>query len=54
MAYAFLLAGQVGLADDLPEPAKGYWARMQQHPSYAKAQAAQRDAAKAQGIETGW
>jgi glutathione S-transferase len=53
MAYAFLLAGQVGLADELPEPAKAYWARMQAEPSYAKAQAAQREAAKAQGVDVG-
>ncbi len=54
MAYAFLLAGQVGLADDLPEPAKAYWARMKAEPSYAKAQEKQRAVAEAQGVPTGW
>ena len=54
MAYAFMLAGRIGLGDDLPETAKAYWGRMQEQPSYAKALAAQDAAAKAQGVATGW
>jgi glutathione S-transferase len=50
VGYAFMLAGQIGLGDDLPEPAKNYWARLQDQPSYAKAMAAQTAAAKAQGL----
>ena len=54
VGYAFMLANQIGLGDDLPEPAKAYWARLQDQPSFAKAQAAQTAAAKAQGVPTGW
>lgn len=54
VGYAFMLAGQIGLGDDLPDPAKAYWARLQDHPSYAKAMAAQKSAAKAQGVAEGW
>ena len=52
--YAFKLAGLIGLGDDLPDPAKAYWGRLQDQPSYAKAQAAQTAAAKAQGVAEGW
>ena len=54
MGYAFKLAGLIGLGDDLPDPAKAYWARLQDQPSYAKAQAAQTAAAQAQGVAEGW
>ena len=54
MGYAFMLAGQIGLGDDLPEPAKAYWARLQEQPSFGKAMDAQRLAAKAQGVAEGW
>ncbi len=54
MGYAFKLAGLIGLGDDLPDPAKAYWGRLQDQPSYAKAQAAQTAAAKAQGVAEGW
>ena len=54
MGYAFMLAGLIGLGDDLPEPAKAYWARLRQEPSYGRAMAAQTEAAKAQGVAAGW
>ena len=54
MGYAFKLAGLIGLGDDLPDPAKAYWARLQDQPSYAKAMATQAEAAKAQGVAEGW
>jgi glutathione S-transferase len=54
MGYAFMLANQIGLGDDLPDPAKAYWARLQEEPSLARARAAQAEAAKAQGVATGW
>ena len=54
MGYAFKLAGLIGLGDDLPDPAKAYWARLQDQPSYAKTQAAQTAAAQAQGVAEGW
>jgi len=54
MGYAFMLAGLIGLGDELPEPAKAYWARLQDEPSYARALAAQSAAAKAQGVAAGW
>jgi glutathione S-transferase len=54
VAYAFMLAEQVGLHDDLIPEAKAYWARMKARPGFAKAQVAQRAAAEAQGVSTGW
>jgi glutathione S-transferase len=54
VGYAFMLAGQIGLGDDLPDPAKAYWARLQDHPSFAKAMAAQTAAMKTQGIAEVW
>mgnify|MGYP000896394903 CR=1 FL=1 len=54
VGYAFMLAGLIGLGDDLPEPAKAYWARLKNEPSYARALAAQSAAAKAQGVAPGW
>jgi len=54
MGYAFMLAGLIGLGDDLPDPARAYWARLQQEPSYGRAMAAQTEAAKAQGVAAGW
>jgi glutathione S-transferase len=54
MAYAFLLSQSTGLFDDLVPGAKAYWARISAHPSYAAAQTAQREAAKAQGVPTGF
>ena len=54
VGYAFMLAGLIGLGDDLPEPAKAYWARLKDEPSYARALAAQSAAAKAQGVAPGW
>jgi len=54
VGYAFMLAGRIGLGDELPDAAKGYWGRMQAQPSYGKALAAQEAAARAQGVATGW
>lgn len=54
MSYAFMLADHLGLGDDLAEPARAYWARMQQEPSLAKARAAQAAAADAQGVSQSW
>ena len=54
MGYAFMLANLIGLGEDLPDPAKAYWARLQEQPSYARAQAAQAAAAEAQGVPTEW
>jgi glutathione S-transferase len=50
VGYAFMLANQIGLGDELHDGAKAYWARLQDEPSYARAQAAQTAAAKAQGL----
>ena len=54
MGYAFMLAEQVGLRDDLIPAAQAYWARLQTRSSFAAAQAAQKAAAQAQGVSTGW
>lgn len=54
VGYAFMLAERVGLHDDLIPAAQAYWARLQTRPSFAAAQAAQRTAAEAQGVSTGW
>lgn len=54
MAYAFILAGQIGLAEELPDAARAYLARHQDRPGYRAAQAAQSAAAEAQGVATGW
>ena len=54
VAYAFMLAEQVGLHDDLIPAAQAYWARMSARPGFEAAQAAQKAAAEAQGVSTGW
>jgi glutathione S-transferase len=54
IGYAFMLAGLIGLGDDLPDPAKAYWARLQDQPSYRAALAAQARAAEAQGVALDW
>jgi glutathione S-transferase len=54
VGYAFQLAEQVGLYDALVPEAKAYWTRLKARPGFAAAQAAQRAAAKAQGVGTGW
>ena len=51
VGYAFMLAERIGLGDDLPDAAKGYWRRLQEQPSYGKALAAQE---AAQGVAMGW
>ena len=50
VGYAFMLANQVGLGDDLPDTAKRYWAGLQEQPSFGKAMTAQTQAAEAQGL----
>ena len=54
MAYAFLLAGQVGVYDDLIPEAKAYWERMKTRPSFQAAQTTQAEAALAQGVSASW
>jgi glutathione S-transferase len=54
MGYAFMLAEQVGLADDLVPAAKAYWAGLQTRPGFQAALAAQDAAAKGQDVPTGW
>jgi glutathione S-transferase len=54
VGYAFMLAHQVGLGDDLSPNAKRYWAGLQAQPSYAAAMRAQTDAARAQGVTAGF
>ena len=54
VGYALLLAQQVGLGDQLPEEAKRYWEGLQARPGYARAQAAQKAAGKAQGVSANW
>jgi glutathione S-transferase len=54
VGYAFMLAEQVGLYDDLIPAAKAYWERLKARPSFASAQDAQRAASAAQGVATRW
>jgi glutathione S-transferase len=54
VGYAFMLAHQVGLGGDLPPVAQRYWEGLQQQPSFGAAMEAQKAAAKAQGVGTGW
>ena len=54
VGYAFLLADQLGLSDQLAPAAQAYWAGLQTQPSFARAKAAQKAAAIAQGIGKGW
>ncbi|MDB5430212.1 MAG: glutathione S-transferase [Caulobacter sp.] len=54
VGYALLLADQVGLGPRLPEAARTYWEALKTRPGYARAQAAQSAAAKAQGISADW
>ena len=54
VGYAFLLSEQVGLFETLVPEAQAYWTRLKTRPGYAKARAAQRAAAKAQGVGEGW
>jgi glutathione S-transferase len=54
VGYAFQLAEQVGLYDDLIPEAKSYWTRLKARPGFAAAQSAQKAAAKAQSVGTGW
>ena len=54
VAYAFMLAEQVGLYDELIPEAQAYWTRMSARPGFAAAQAAQRAAAKAQDVRADW
>jgi glutathione S-transferase len=54
VGYAFMLARQAGLYDDLIPAARAYWSRLEARPGYVAAQAAQVEAARAQGVPTGW
>ena len=54
MGYAFLLAGQVGLYDDLIPAAKTYWTRLKDRPGFKAAREAQAKAALIQGVSTAW
>ena len=54
VAYAFMLSKQIDLFDQLIPAAQTYWARIEARPSFAAAQAAQKAAAKAQGVSMGW
>jgi glutathione S-transferase len=54
MGYAFMLAEQVGLDDELVPAAKAYWAGLQTRPGFKAALAAQDAAAKAQDVSTAW
>ena len=53
VGYAFMLAGTLGLADDLQPNARRYWAGLQEQPSFARAMARQTEAAKAAGLPAG-
>ncbi|MBK3397487.1 MULTISPECIES: glutathione S-transferase [Methylobacterium] len=50
VGYALMLAEFAGLGEQLPDFAKTYWAGLQAEPSYARALAAERRAAGAQGV----
>lgn len=50
VGYALLLAQHLELAEQFTPGVGAYWKRLQQRPGYQQAQAAQWDAAKAQGI----
>ncbi|BCM87022.1 glutathione S-transferase family protein [Methylobacterium indicum] len=50
VGYALMLAEFAGLGEQLPDFAKAYWAGLQAEPSYARALAAERRAAEAQGV----
>ena len=50
VGYAVLLATYIDLPQPLPDAALAYWERLAQRPALARAQAAQREAALAQGV----
>jgi glutathione S-transferase len=50
VAYALMLAGQLGLQAQMPDAVNAYWARLQQREGFRRALAAQHEAALAQGI----
>lgn len=54
MGFAFLLARQLGLFDDLAPAARAYWDRVSSRDGFARAKAAQAAAAEAQGVTTGF
>ena len=50
VGYALLLSHHNGLSDKLPDVARAYWDRLQQRDGFQRADAAQKNAAKAAGI----
>ena len=52
VGYALLAAQMTELPQPMPAGVLAYWERLAQRPSYARAQAAQREAAVAQGVST--
>lgn len=50
VGYALLLARHIGLADEFTPAVAAYWDRLEQRPGYQRAQAAQWDAAREQGV----
>jgi glutathione S-transferase len=52
VGYALLLGTSIGLDREFPERVRRYWAALQTRPAYRRAQQAQMDAARAQGVPT--
>jgi glutathione S-transferase len=50
VGYALLLADHIGLAEGITPAVAAYWQRLQQRPAYQRAQAAQWQAAREQGV----
>ena len=50
VAYALMLADYIHLGGEFTPPVAAYWARLRGRPAFARAQAAQREAALAQGV----
>ena len=50
VAYAPMLAGRIGLGEQLPPRVRAYGERLARRPAFTRAQAAQREAAIAQGV----
>jgi len=52
VAYALMLAGHLGLTDQLPPAVQAYWERLQQRPAFQRALNVQHQAALDQGVPT--
>jgi glutathione S-transferase len=50
VGYALLLAQHIGLANEFTPAVRAYWERLQQRPAYLRAQQAQWQAAREQGV----